>query len=58
MTMFKKCRGIHREKGLAGKWPEPTGSDHSVPVHREKGLVRKWPEPTGSGHFRAKPFFL
>jgi len=19
---FKKCRGIHREKGLAGKWPK------------------------------------
>jgi len=23
MTMFKKCRGIHREEGLARKWPEP-----------------------------------
>jgi len=23
MTRFKKCRGIHREKSLAQKWPEP-----------------------------------
>jgi len=23
MTMFKKCGGIHREKGLALKWPKP-----------------------------------
>jgi len=22
MTMFKKCRGIHREKRLGSKWPE------------------------------------
>jgi len=23
MTWVKKCSGIHREKGLARKWPEP-----------------------------------
>jgi len=26
MTMFKKCSGIHREKGLVRKWPEPVGA--------------------------------
>jgi len=41
MTMFKKCRGIHKEKGLAQKWPEPVGRrvtptflkhSHSTPI--------------------------
>ena len=47
MAVFKKCGGIHREKGLARKWPEPV--ERRVTHPYSLTLL-----PTGSGHFWAK----
>jgi len=50
MIMFKKCGGIHREKGLARKWPEPLGRRVTVRlgpvteqvVESNDPLIRLW----------------